>query len=396
METDLSIRLIIIGLLPIFFTLGWIAARVDIKLILNQAKSIPKKFYRALDALVDKKYNITLSLLSEIHEQQNENSANLNSFEVNLTLGKLYRIRGENDKAIILHKKLLKYPNLSTYNKQLLNFELGLDFKHAGLIDRAEQQLEQLIDTIDFDKQSKDTLLEIYQQDRNWDKAINLIKTRSDDELAYQLELAQFYCEIAQSYLFKSQFQESVKYSHTALNTNLKCTRANMILGNSYFKIKKYDQAITTYEKIEKQNYAYLSIIGEQLFLAYQKLNQEEQGLERIIGYLQTFPNLDLISLVYEKARIILGEEKAAQITSDLISKNPNIKNIYKLLNIKIMGVNPIWKTDAELMEKTLSRYINKATTYKCNHCYFKSQIFFWHCPSCNKWETFTPNKIDI
>lgn len=394
MEMNLFLKLTILGLLPVFFTIGWIAARIDMKIVLKQVKSIPKKFYKALDALVDKKSDVTVNLLNDIIEQQNDTDKNLNSLDLTLTLGKLYRLRGENDKAILLHQKLLKYPDLSINKKLLLNYELGLDFKHAGLINRSEQQLEKLINT-SFDKRAKEILLEIYQQDRDWKKAISLAKSLSYEKQTYNFEIAQFYCELAESSFFKSNFKESFKYVNKALNTNIKCPRANIILGDIYFKAEEYDKSIIAYEKIENQNYNYLSMISEKLFNSYEKINKQKEGLYRIIGYAQTFPNLDLIGLIYEKSRIILGEKKAYKIAIDLIKKNPNINNIYKLLNIKLMDKNPI-SLYAEIIQTTLGRYINKATMYRCNNCYFKSQIFFWHCPSCNKWETFTPNRIEI
>ena len=41
-------------------------------------------------------------------------------------------------------------------------------------------------------------------------------------------------------------------------------------------------------------------------------------------------------------------------------------------------------------------RQLQKSWMYRCRNCHFKSQVFFWHCPACNKWETFTPGRIEI
>lgn len=54
MDNELWIILLPIILLPVFFTMGWFAARVDMKTVLKQAKSIPSGFYKSLDALVDR------------------------------------------------------------------------------------------------------------------------------------------------------------------------------------------------------------------------------------------------------------------------------------------------------------------------------------------------------
>ncbi|MBE2404285.1 lipopolysaccharide assembly protein LapB, partial [Klebsiella pneumoniae] len=48
MDNELWIILLPIILLPVFFAMGWFAARVDMKTVLKQAKSIPSGFYKSL------------------------------------------------------------------------------------------------------------------------------------------------------------------------------------------------------------------------------------------------------------------------------------------------------------------------------------------------------------
>ena len=69
--------------------MGWFAARVDMKTVLKQAKSIPAGFYKSLDALVDRNSGRAARELAEVIDQQPQ------SYDLNLTLGKLYRQRGE-------------------------------------------------------------------------------------------------------------------------------------------------------------------------------------------------------------------------------------------------------------------------------------------------------------
>ena len=106
MDTWFGVLLLFI--LPIFFALGWFAARMDIGAVLKQAKSVPENLYQSLDALIDRKSNIAARSLSEIVEQMIDDKNNdITAHTLGLSLGKLYRQRGENDKAITLHQKLL-------------------------------------------------------------------------------------------------------------------------------------------------------------------------------------------------------------------------------------------------------------------------------------------------
>ena len=47
-------------LLPVFFAMGWFAARVDMRTVLKQAKAIPEGFYKSLDALVEHKSGVAV------------------------------------------------------------------------------------------------------------------------------------------------------------------------------------------------------------------------------------------------------------------------------------------------------------------------------------------------
>ena len=239
-------------------------------------------------------------------------------------------------------------------------------------------------------------LLNIYQQDRDWQKAIEVAQELSHDAQTYQFEIAQFYCELAQTALFRSQFAEAQSNIDHALNYNRKCTRANMLRGDVAMAEQRYQDAIDAYTAIEQQNHAYLSMVGEKLFDAYQALDQAEQGLNVLIGYIRTFPQLDLIDVIYEKALVLRGEEAAAALTADLVRIQPDLRGAYRLLGMQLSTLDPTWRADADMMRGIVGRYARKALMYRCRHCHFKSQVFFWHCPACNKWETFTPNKIEV
>ena len=380
-------------LLPVFFAMGWFAARVDMRTVLKQAKAIPEGFYKSLDALVEHKSGVAVRALAEVVDQQND--AQQSTYELHLTLGKLYRQRGENDKAINLHKRLLDSPDTIDERRDDVTFELGQDFQAAGLVDRAEQifvGLEQGSKA----RAAREILLNIYQQDRDWEKAIQLAKELSGGDQAYQFEIAQFYCELAQLALYQSDYQKAREYVFQALTINRKCSRANMILGDVELKQKNYQAAIDAYSAIEKQNYEYLSMIGDRLYDAYDGLNKAADGLAVLIGYAQTFPQLDLTSVIYEKSLPIYGEEIATETAIDLVRRKPTLTGAYRLLGVLQNNIEPKWRVDVDMMRSVVGLQMQKSVMYRCRHCHFKSQVFFWHCPACNKWETFTPNRIDI
>ena len=392
MDTVVWWWVIPVCMLPIFFAMGWFAARVDMRAVLKQAKTVPTDFYAGVDALVDKNTDVAVRAFGDVLAKQEDTQE---AYELAVSMGKLYRNRGENDKAIALHQKLLDSPDLLGEKRQRVLYELGQDFQNAGLVDRAEHIFQGLKEG-NAGTLAREVLLNIYQQDRDWQKAIEVAQELSHDAQTYQFEIAQFYCELAQTALFRSQFAEAQSNIDHALNYNRKCTRANMLRGDVAMAEQRYQDAIDAYAAIEQQNHAYLSMVGEKLFDAYQALDQAEQGLNVLIGYIRTFPQLDLIDVIYEKALVLRGEEAAAALTADLVRIQPDLRGAYRLLGMQLSTLDPTWRADADMMRGIVGRYARKALMYRCRHCHFKSQVFFWHCPACNKWETFTPNKIEV
>lgn len=382
-----------IFLLPVFFAMGWFAARIDMRAVLKQAKAVPEGFYKGLDALAEHKSGVAVQALAEVIDQQH--STRQGTYELPLTLGKLYRQRGENDKAIALHQRLLSSPDITGVKRDLISFELGQDFQAAGLVDRAEQIFLGL-EKSSMARSAREILLNIYQQDRDWQKAIGLAQELSHGDQTYQFEIAQFYCELAQVALYQSEFEQANKLAQQALKINRKCTRANMIQGDIALKQQQYSGAVSAYSAIEKQNYEYLSMIGERLYDAYDGLGKARDGLEVLVGYMQTFPQLDLLGVVYDKSLLLYGEQKAAEMVLDLVRRKPDINGVYRLLGVRLPELNPVWRSDFDMMRSVIGQQMQKSLMYRCRHCHFKSQVFFWHCPACNKWETFTPNRIEI
>ena len=78
------------------------------------------------------------------------------------------------------------------------------------------------------------------------------------------------------------------------------------------------------------------------------------------------------------------------------IPAKPDLNGMYRLLGLQMSDLNPQWKADADMMRTVIGRQVQRSWMYRCRNCHFKSQVFFWHCPACNKWETFTPNKIEV
>ena len=128
-------------LLPIpalFFALGWVAARIDIKHLLRESRALPLSYFRGLNFLLNEQPDKAIESFIEVVKVDPQ------TIDLHFALGSLFRRQGEIDRATRMHQNLLDRPNLPADKRQAAIFELAQDFHRAGLLDRAEELFTKL------------------------------------------------------------------------------------------------------------------------------------------------------------------------------------------------------------------------------------------------------------
>ena len=171
----------------LFFALGWIAARIDISHLLRESRALPLSYFRGLNFLLNEQPDKAIESFIEVVKVDPQ------TIDLHFALGNLFRRQGEIDRAIRMHQNLLDRPDLPAEKRQVAVFELAQDFHRAGLLDRAEELFSRL-DGSPFELQSLGFLLQIFEQEKDWQKAITV--TRRMEALAkrpYFKEIAHYY-----------------------------------------------------------------------------------------------------------------------------------------------------------------------------------------------------------
>lgn len=377
---------------PLFFAFGWFAGRIDMKVVLKQAKRLPQRIFDSIDALIDNKTGIASDELRQVVEQEPQ------LVELQFSLGRLFRKRGENDLAIKLHSKLLASQYiLSNETKDKVRLELALDFQKAGLIDRAEELLIKLLDSQIYSHQALEMLLLIYQQDKNWVEAIDTAKKLATSDFSFHTEVAQFNCELAQEAIIKSAFDKAREFTKIALDTNRKCVRANLLLGETYFNLENYAEAIRVWQLVEKQNYTYLPLIVDKIFDAYLRLDKIKECLLLIKGYVKLYPQLNMHEFIFQRLSTYDRVDAAAEYLRNIMQNNPSSKIAALLIEARYTSLTTQeGKNDAERIKNLLIKYNDKLAYHRCGCCNFKSKTFFWQCPACYSWESISPNNLEL
>ena len=152
---------------PLFFGMGWLAARIDIKQLLFESSALPRSYFQGLNFLLNEQQDKAIEAFIEVVKVDPQ------TIELHFALGSLFRRRGEVDRAIRMHLNLVERADLEPEKKQQAIFELAQDYLKAGILDRAESLFLKL-QTTPHAQAALDFLLELYQKEKDWLKAIDV------------------------------------------------------------------------------------------------------------------------------------------------------------------------------------------------------------------------------
>lgn len=390
--------------LPVFFGFGWLAARIDIKHVVSESRALPRSYFTGLNFLLNEQPDRAIEAFLEAARIDPE------TVELHFALGSLFRRRGETDRAIRVHKYLIDRDTSLTQltEEQRLHAlaELGQDYLKAGLLDRAEEIFLKLRAT-PRDEEALRNLLEIYQQEKDWEKAIAIAaQMPGHAEHLWQKQIAEFHCELAASDLLNSRFAEARTRLEAALAANRRCVRATLMLGELETKVgadgtasarsvAHLERAIEFWQTIEQQNPVFLSLAAEKMLATYRELGREQVGLDLLRGYLERHASLDLLDAVFQAELKVRGPESAYVLVRDELRRNPTLLGLDKLLEAQILLAPAEKRADLELVKNLIHNHTRRVARYRCDDCGFKARQFHWRCPACGGWETFPPKRTE-
>ncbi|MBK8745239.1 lipopolysaccharide assembly protein LapB [Propionivibrio sp.] len=371
---------------PVFFGLGWAAARIDIRHVVKESRALPRSYFQGLNFLLNEQPDRAIESFVDAVKVDPQ------TVELHFALGSLFRRRGETERAIRMHQNLVERDDLPQDMKLQALSELGQDFLKAGLLDRAEEVFNKLRDSA-MVKEAKRNLLEIYQLEKDWEKAIAIAAELPD--IASQKEIAEYYCELAAAEIIRSRRDVASGYLKTALERNRKCVRASLLQGDIEAQLDKTEEAIACWQRIEQQDPTYLALVAQRLLDAFRKLARHEEGLQLLRGYLEHYPSLDLLDVVFQLVLESEGADAAYALVRDELKRNPTLLGFDKLIEARLLVAPPETRADLDLAKSIVHGYTRRLARYRCDNCGFKARQFYWRCPACGGWETYSPKRTE-
>ena len=134
--------------LPLFFILGWLGSRFDLRQLRRETRESPKAYYKGLSLLLNEQPDKAIDAFIETVQNDPDTT------ELHFALGNLFRRRGEFERAVRVHQHLLQRADLSRSDRERAQHALAQDFMKAGLFDRAEEAFHALEGT-PFDTEAR-------------------------------------------------------------------------------------------------------------------------------------------------------------------------------------------------------------------------------------------------
>ncbi len=375
--------------IPLFFAMGWITARVDIRQLLSESRTLPRGYFKGLNFLLNEQPDKAIDAFIEIVKLDPETA------DMHFALGNLFRRRGEIERAIRVHQNLLARPDLPAEQQAQAKYELGMDYLKAGLLDRAEETFNQLVDT-PYSVQARRALLEIFQREKEWTRAIEAAQGLQESGAgARQKEIAQFYCELAQDALVHLHTADALALLDKAVHTDRKNVRATLLTGDAQLANGDVEGALMTWRRVEQQSVPHVALVAGRLMDGYRKVGRPQEGVNLLRAYLAEASSIDLIEVVFKAVIELDGVDAAKELVVDELRRNPTLLGLDKLLEARLMDAPAnIWE-ELSMVKNLIHGYTQKLARYRCSHCGFKARQFYWQCPGCSNWETYPPRRTE-
>lgn len=384
-------------LLPIAAAYGWYmghrSAKKDQEEISNK---LSRDYMTGVNFLLSNQQEKAVDLfLKMLEKQESENAIDNNSqFEAELTLGNLFRSRGEVDRALRIHQNIDNNPNYTYEQKLLTKQQLAKDFMFIGFLDRAEKLYQELSEEPDYAENALHELGNIYQRTKEWNKAIETgERHRKLTQSKNNIALSHYYCELALQQEHEDKNRQHIISNLTeALIVSPNCVRASLLLAHEFAQQGNYNQAINTLQHIAEQNLAFVSESLADLENYYQHVaNQHEFELYLIRLQQQTNNSAVVLTLTHHIERRS-GKLAAKNHLYHQLQKYPTMRIFHRFIQYQIDELDDgDGKESLKLLYNIVDERLKQTFKYRCHHCGFQSHKLIWQCPSCRHWETLTP-----
>ncbi len=318
-----------------------------------------------------------------------------NTVEMHMTLGSLFRRRGETDRAIRIHQNIIARPNLSKELREQALQALGRDYMAAGVFDRAERLFLEAVESgTTHREQSLHYLLDVYEREKDWFSALEIAqKLQKQTNENKSQAIAYYYCEVIEDPRHPLSVAQNHHYLELALQADKYNIRAGLLKAKYFVQEQEYKSALKLYKQLLKQQPSFFPEIVPLLENVYQQLN-DAKGL---LNYLYKYVGAEhgsqplLTVSVAQQLQLLHGTQVALDFLTEQLQDYPSLPGIEYLVTLRSQILQGQERQQMIFLATTMRRLMVRKAQYLCEHCGFSGEKLHWLCPSCRRWGTIKP-----
>lgn len=371
-------------LVPAAAVLGWFAATHRAGRSHKRTESIlGTEYFKGLNYLLNEQQDKAIDVFIRMLE------VNSDTVETHLALGNLFRKRGEVDRAIRIHQNLVARPALSNEQRTDALLELGQDYMKAGLYDRAEGLFRELLDNNVHLSSVLPLLLDIYQQEKDWENAITIAEQMGYvGEQPARSVIAQFYCELAENARARENDDEALRRLGQAAEYNPHCARASLIRAHITRQKGDHAAALSAYEQVAERDIELLPEILEPMRACHAALGTEHEMMPFLQRVITRYAGISPVLALADIMRRESGEPAAAEYIAGELGKRPSVRGLSRFIELSLAGSKGAAHDNLLILKNMTDQLLENKPVYKCVDCGFNGKSLHWQCPGCKHWNS--------
>ena len=296
------------------------------------------------------------------------------TIETHFALGSLFRRRGEVDRAIRIHQNIIARPDLAAEQRDQALYSLAKDYLGAGLLDRAEKLFVRLAQGSRFQVQALEALCGIYEQEREWEKAIDAaqrLEVLSGRSLV--LQVTHYQCELAEAAAAQNDYASARKHVKKAVAGRSKTMRGALTRAHIARDMDDNKTALKLYHRIIDENTYLIAEALPEIVAIYKRENKIDELESALMDLLKKNP--DMSSLVAYTA--IVNDLGGIPVIDDCVEQYMlNEPTLSEFVELQQLSAGDKGSAESALakVRGALSKLASATPRYQCQECGFSSQ----------------------
>ncbi len=383
-------------LLPVAAASGWLAARYSWSRKAMSREPPLDRYLEGVRYLLDDQTDRALQAFIEVVEIDHE------TFETHLILGRLFRRRGEVDRAIRIHQNLAARPTLTDAQRVQATYEMGRDFLLAGMLDRAENVFRELMDSPTAGVRALEGLRNVYETQRDWQQAVWVGARLQEQGVPFEaLRMAHYECELGLLAIEKQRMEEALEHVDRAIALSPGLSRALLLQAEVAERRGDIPLAIRLGREAVERTPPLATLVVPKLERLHMGSGSPDalESLEATLIELANGKRITVASIALMRLyrRTNRFDEALTQLQRILAQRPVPTSGLLEAVRwMKILPAVQAYGAEFSAFEKALMDQLRNQPLYQCSHCGYQGRAHVWQCPSCRRWDTLRGMDLDL